>query len=84
MSTTQLRHGALPVGVNSTVRLTGNSIGGFLCVVSGTVTVVNGAGATIVAAFPVTAGNWYWMPFLVGPNGGTFTTAGGASGTVAV
>lgn len=70
------------VGVNATITLTADSIGGFLCVTSGTVTVVDARGTTVVNALPVTAGGYYPIPFYLEGAGGTVTTAGGASGTV--
>lgn len=44
------------IGVNSTVTLTADAIGGFLANTAGTITVVDGAGVTIINAHPVTAG----------------------------
>lgn len=78
------RYTALPVGVNSTVTFTGTSVGGFLAITSGTVTVKNFAGTSIIASFPVTAGVYHPMPFYIDKNGGTITTAGGASGVAGV
>lgn len=71
------------VGVNATITLNSDDLGGFLCKTAGTVTVVDAQGTTVVSAHPVTAGTWYWMPFYLQGPGSTFTTAGGASGTVA-
>lgn len=72
------------IGVNSTVTLTADAIGGFLCKTAGTITVVDGRGTTVVNAYPVTAGVYYPMPFFLERPGGTITTAGGASGTMGV
>lgn len=79
------RYTATLVPVNGTVALTGTSIGGFLAKTAGTVTVTNASGAVVVDAHPVSAGLYYPMPFLLGSPapGGTFTCAGGASGTLA-
>ena len=83
----RLMHTPFAVGVNTTVSITGDNIGGFLCVTSGTITVVGttdqGANVTWINAMPVTAGTWYFMPFYIGPRNGSVTTAGGASGVLA-
>lgn len=72
------------IGVNTTVTLTADAIGGFLAKTAGTITVVDGAGTTVINAHPVTAGAWFEMPFFLQRPGSTVTTAGGASGTLAV
>ena len=77
------------IGVNGTFKIEGDSIGGCLCATAGTITVtkvneISGANVTIINAHPVTAGVYYPLPFLLGSNGGTFTAAGGASGTLGV
>lgn len=72
----------LQVGVNATVPVASQGIGGFLAITSGTVTINFADGAAAISAFPVTAGNWYFMPFYIGQNGGTVITAGGASGVL--
>lgn len=72
------------IGVNATVTLTADAVGGFLAKTAGTITVVDGAGTTIVDAHPVTAGGYFPMPFFLQRAGGTVTTAGGASGTLGV
>lgn len=83
----QERYQPVVIGVNATHRFPqgAQNIGGFLAITAGTVTVVDMAGVTIINAFPVSAGVYYPMPFSLG-NGssGTFTTAGGASGTLGV
>lgn len=80
----QERFSPIVVGVDTTVIFTSKLVGGFLAKTSGTVTVVDSAGTTIVNAVPVTAGVYTPMPFYIGANGGNITTAGGASGTLAV
>jgi hypothetical protein len=85
----QERYAPLVVGVNATVTINNQAVAGFVCQTAGTVTLtsaaVDGAPAvTILSAFPVTAGVYYPLPFFLGKNGGTFTTAGGASGTLAL
>ena len=85
----QERYAPLVVGVNSTVTINNQAIGGFVCQTSGTGTLIALATAespalTILTAFPVTAGVYYPFPWFLGISGGTFTTAGGASGTLAL
>ncbi len=85
----QERYNPVLVGVNSTVTLPHNSVGIFLCTVSGTLT-INVAKAdarpayTLLTAFAVTAGTTYKIPFYLGTNGGSVTTAGGAAGVLGV
>lgn len=83
MANVQERYTPEVVGVDTTITLTSDSIGGFLAVTAGTITVVDGAGTTVVNALPVAAGGYYPLPFYLQRVGGTFTTAGGASGTLA-
>lgn len=79
------RYTAYPMGVNASLKVTRQSIGGFLAKTAGTITVVNDKGATIVDAIPVAAGLYYPLPFLLqSETGGTVTLAGGASGTLGV
>ena len=85
----QERYTPLPVGVNATVIINNQSIGGFLCQTAGTITIAAPATAespavAVLTAFPVLAGVYYPTPFFLSKSGGTFTTAGGASGTLAV
>lgn len=84
----QERYAPRPVGANETISLTGASVGGFLCTTAGTVTLVRDDGqgntTTLVNAMAVAAGTYYPMPFYLGSNGGTFTTAGGAIGCLGV
>lgn len=84
---TYIRERFTPVVVpaDSTVNITSESVGGFLCQVAGTITLVSNTNdgqpaRTLLSAFPVTAGLYYPLPFFIGYNGGTFTTAGGAAG----
>ena len=78
------RYQPQPVGVNATVAISGESIGGFLCLTAGTVTLTSNQNGAVITALPVTAGVYVPLPFYLGVAGGTFTTAGGASGTLAV
>jgi hypothetical protein len=83
MADVQERYTPIVVGVDSTITLHANNIGGFLAKTAGTVTVTAPDGTVIVNAVPVAAGGYTPLPFYLGRSGGTFTTAGGASGTVA-
>lgn len=78
----QDRYNPEVVGVSATIPLYSDAIGGFLAKTAGTITVTSANGTVLVNAHPVTAGSWTPLPFYIGP-GGTFTTAGGASGTLA-
>lgn len=78
------RYTGTSLGANATYLITGQSFGGFLAVTSGTLTITDSAGTTILNAFPVTLGNYYRIPLYLGVRGGTLTLAGGASGTVLV
>lgn len=80
------RYTPVVVGVNATVRVYGQQIGGFIAVTSGTITIVDNGGVTILSALPVTAGVYYPLPMYLknGSQQATFTTAGGASGTLLV
>lgn len=83
MSNNRERYPAKVIAANTTVTILGQSIGGFLCKTSGTITVVNSQGITVVDAFPVTSGSYYPLPIFVGgDNRATFATAGGAVGTL--
>lgn len=73
-----------PIAVNSTVQITRQSVGGFLAVTSGTLTITRFDGTAVLTNFPVTGGSWYEVPLYLGVTGGFATTAGGASGTLAV
>ena len=80
------RYKPVVLGVNATYNIPAGvqAIAGFLCAVSGTISVTNGAGTLIVNALPVTAGIYYPMPFhLETGNSGTVVAAGGARGTLA-
>lgn len=85
MSLTQERFRANIVGVNTSITVNSNALGGFLCKTSGTIRAVHGINNVVaIDDFPVTSGQYYPLPFLLGANGGIFTTAGGASGTLGV
>lgn len=59
-------------------------VGGFLPKTSGTITIVDKAGNTVVSAVPVNAGVYTPIPGYLGVNGikAVITLAGGASGTL--
>lgn len=80
------RYKPIVIGANATYRLPDGTqaIAGFLCVTAGAITVVNQKGVTVVNGLPVTAGIYYPIPFyLETGSGGSVTTSGGASGTIA-
>lgn len=71
------------MGANTSLALTeGRRVGGFLCKVTGTITITNN-GATVVDAVPVTAGIYTPLPFEFPRPGLVVTLAGGAAGTLA-
>lgn len=71
-----------PIAANATVNV-GPSMAGFLCTVSGTLTVTDADGTALVSALPVTAGNFTRIPLLFNTTaGGTVTLASGAAGTL--
>ncbi len=72
------------VGVNTTITFSGSGVARFLAITAGTVTIKNSAGTTLLNAYPVTAGSWHEFNMFVDTNGGTITTAGGASGTATI
>jgi len=85
----QERYSPIPIPANTTVEVSGNAVGVFICTTSGTLTVVSNAydgkpTTTLINALTVTAGTTYWIPFFLGSQGGTVTTAGGAVGCLGV
>lgn len=84
MATYQERYQPTLMTADSTLKITKESIGGFLAKTAGTITVVSADSGTVVSAHPVAIGTYYPLPFYLGPNGGTVTLAGGASGTFGV
>lgn len=76
-------YNAKPMGANAS-QFCGVSIGGFLPVTAGTLTVTDADGTVLVNAFPVAAGGpFIRIPLLSHSNAGlTVSLAGGASGTL--
>jgi hypothetical protein len=70
------------VAANATVAVTGSQTGGFLAITAGTITLTDLDGNVELNAFPVAAGQYVPLPILLNTLGGTFTAAGGASGTL--
>lgn len=87
-TTVRERYSPIPLDTDATYELTGNSVGGFLCVADGTITVMankeDGSQITIVDTLPVSAGIYYPIPFYLGKNNGVVILSGGAKGTVGV
>lgn len=83
----RMRYNPLIVGAGATVAIKRPSIGGFLCTTSGTITIVrnnaDGTTTTLVNALAVTAGLWVEIPFYLGAQGGSITSAS-AVGVLAV
>lgn len=78
-SINKLRYTPLLVGADATVQINSDTVGGFLCTTTGTITIVrnndDGTTTTIVSALAVTAGAWVAIPFYLGKNGGSITSA---------
>lgn len=76
-----------PIGPNATFRTDATQLGAFYAVTAGTITVVDGAGTTVLNAFPVAAGQVVPLVFSLKSRGqqtSVITLAGGASGTLTV
>lgn len=89
MGTIKERYTPIVLPANTTVLIPESMIGGFLCTTTGTLTISRNAcdgqlAGVIINALAVTAGVYYPMPFYLGQNGGSATTAGGAVGTLGV
>lgn len=71
-----------PMAANASAKI-GVTLAGFLCTVSGNLTVTDANGTTLVNTLPVTAGQFIRLPILSLTNAGmTVTLAGGAQGTL--
>ena len=82
MTAVQERYVPEIMPANSTVKVVGQAIGGFICTVDGTLDVLNYAGTALLDDLPVVAGIYYPLPIYLGPNGGSVVLAGGAAGTL--
>lgn len=71
-----------PLGANGSTKI-GTNLAGFICTVSGTLTVTDADGTVLVNALPVTAGDFTRLPILSNTNAGmTVTLAGNGEGTL--
>lgn len=74
---------AIPMAANVARQIGGASIGGFLAVTTGLLTLTDADGTVLVNLVPVTAGVYTPIPFRFRTSaGGTITLSGGASGTL--
>lgn len=80
----QIRYNPVVIPVDTAVSIKSQMIGQFHAKTAGTITIVDTDGVTILNAFPVTAGAVIPINLYIGEHGGTFTTAGGAGGTLGV
>jgi hypothetical protein len=74
----------VPCAVNAVTPFAGKAVASFFAVTAGTITITGANGVAELTAFPVAAGQWIEFDMFVNINGGTITTAGGASGTATV
>lgn len=82
MGQSKEQYNATPIAANGSFTA-GVAIAGFLCTVSGNLTITDALGNALVSALPVTAGQWTRIPlFFPSSAGGTLTLSGGAAGTV--
>lgn len=82
----RIQHYPQVLAASSTIPITANAIGGFLCTGSGNFTFSYYNDQGTLVNFPViagVAGTWYPMPFYFGPNGGQVVTGVGATGILA-
>lgn len=71
-----------PMAANSSLKI-GATLAGFLCAATGTLTVTDADGTVIVAAVPVTAGQFIRIPLLSNTGAGmTVSLASNAAGTL--
>lgn len=73
-----------PMAANSTYKVVGNHVAGFLCTVAGTLTVADAAGNVLLNAMPVATGFNRLAITLPTLDGGTVTLAGGAAGSLLI
>lgn len=73
------------MGADASYDVRGPKMGGFICTVSGTLSVTDVDGTTLVDAVPVTAGTMLPIPInFKSAQGGTVQLAGSAEGTLLV
>lgn len=72
------------VGVDSTITFYGKGVLRFIAVTAGTVTIKKSNTTTVLNVYPVTAGSSHEFNMFVDTDGGTITTAGGASGVAII
>ena len=72
-----------PMAANTSFTTGSQRVGGFICTVSGSLTITTPSG-TIVNALPVTAGAYFPLPVFLGTSGATVTLSGGAAGTLLI
>lgn len=78
----QERYDYLNAAANSTKAINTKALGGFLCTVSGSLSITaTEGGASIVSALPVTAGIFYPIPIVLPSGGISAVLSGGAAGT---
>ncbi len=74
-----------PISANGSYRINGPRMGGFLPTATGTITVVDADGTTLLATCAVTAGSLLVFPIHFNTNmGGTVTLASSAAGTLLI
>lgn len=72
-------YSAKPMAAGSSLKV-GVTIAGFLCTVTGTMTITDADGTVLVSALPVTQGQWIRIPLLFHTSAGgevSLTTAAG-------
>lgn len=82
MSSANPRGKPVPIAANATATVESQSIYGFFCVTSGTLTLTPFNAPALITAAPVTSGQFVELPFYIGASGYTVTLAGGASGVL--
>ena len=80
----QERYAPKLMAADSTLVVSKQSIGGFICSTGGAISVLDYEGNTLVDVFPVTAGSYHPLPVYLGPHGGSVVLSGGAEGTLCI
>lgn len=85
-TTVKERYTPVAIGANASVTFDSQSMGGFLAITDGTITVYRkrpqGGDEVIVNTLPVTGGIYYPIPIYLNQNGGRVVLASGASGVL--